>query len=287
MLLLGIVPAAAVAQSTSIPISLDVQGHRGLRGLMPENSMPGFKKALALAVPTLELDVQVTRDRVLVVHHDPHLDPKRCRYDDGREVPNVLLEELRYADLANIDCGHGAHRRFPAQQAVPRTRIPRLEQVLALAQGADYPVHLSLEIKWHKRKDDLTVYEFAERLIDLIKQYKLEDRTLIESFYAPALRAVRALDPAMPRAILLNMRHDYARVVSTSTATILSPRYPTLRAGDVPRLHHEGVRVIPWTVNKPAHICRLIRWGVDGIISDYPERVLKLYKDDSCYFRDD
>ncbi len=91
----------------------------------------------------------------------------------------------------------------------------------------------------------------------------------------------------MPRAILLNMRQHYAHAVSASGATILSPRYPTLRATDVRRLHREGVHVIPWTVNKPAAICRLIRWGVDGIISDYPERVLKLYRDNTCDARED
>ncbi|MFQ6023284.1 MAG: glycerophosphodiester phosphodiesterase family protein [Acidiferrobacterales bacterium] len=265
-----------------IPQNLDIQGHRGARGLLPENSIAAFKKALALQVTTLELDIQTTKDGVLAVYHDQHLDSKRCIYDDGRKVPKKLLEELLYGDLASIDCGRLRHPRFPEQQRVPGTRIPRLEQVLILARDAHYPVHLSIEIKWQNRKDGMSVQDVAARLVTLIKQYGLKERTIVQSFSPPALLAVHDLDPDIPTAILVRNRQRYDRIVAESRATILSPRHDRLRSQDVKRFQARNIRVIPWTANESAEICRLIRWGVDGIISDYPNRVIDLHNDKSC-----
>ncbi|MFQ5937210.1 MAG: glycerophosphodiester phosphodiesterase family protein, partial [Acidiferrobacterales bacterium] len=146
---------------------------------MPENSMPAFQKALSLGVPTLELDLQVTKDRVLVVYHDPRLNPTLCVYDDGRKVRKELMERLTFDGLADIDCGRRRNSRFPEQQTVPGTRIPRLETVLKLARDAGYPVRLSIEIKWQRRGDGLTLERFAQRLVALINEYGLESRTIV------------------------------------------------------------------------------------------------------------
>ena len=269
-------------QNPTEPKPLDIQGHRGWRGLLPENTIAAFKKALALRVTTLEFDLQVTKDPILVVHHDPHLNPKICIYDDGRRVPKRLIEELSYSDLAKIDCGQLTNTSFPTQRKIPGERIPRLQDVLALVEQADYPVRLSVEIKWQKRKDNLSVHDFARRLIDQIKQYNLQSRTIIQSLYSPALRAAREIDPNIARAILVKQPKDYDRMISESTATILSPRFEQLRLKDVKRFRDRGILVIPWTVNGPADICRPIRWEVDGIISDYPDRVIELYGGSSC-----
>lgn len=249
---------------------------------MPENSLPAFEKALALRVSTLELDLQVTKDRVLVVHHDPGLDPKRCVYDDGGAVPGTLIEHLNYEDLARIDCGRRADRRFPRRQAVFGARIPRLEQVLVLARDADYPVHLSIELKWQARKDGISVEELAELLVALIKRYNLERRTTVQSFHAPALKAISRLDPAIARAILVRKPKDYDRLVELSAATILSPRYDRMRRADVERFHRMSIPVIPWTVNEVVDMCRMIAWGVDGLITDYPDRALRLVGERAC-----
>lgn len=269
-------------QNPTEPKPLDIQGHRGYRGLLPENTIPAFKKALALRVTTLELDLQVTRDWTLVVYHDPHLDPKRCIYDDGQKVPKRLIEEFTYGDLGNIDCGQLFDPGFPTQEKISSARIPRLQDVLVLAQQADYPVRLNIELKWRKRKDDLSVHDLARRLIDQIKQYDLQSRTMIQSFYPPALRAVRDIDGDIARAILVEKPGDYDQRFREGAATILSPRFQQLRLKDVRRFQGRGVPVIPWTVNEAGDICRLIRWGVNGIISDYPERVIELYAKRSC-----
>ena len=261
---------------------IDIQGHRGARGLMPENSLPAFTEALRLRVPTLELDLQVTRDRELVVYHDPRLNAKLCVRDDGRQLPSVAIETLLYDELADVDCGRAVNPRFPEQQIVPGTRIPRLDDVLRLARNADYPVRLSIEMKWPKRNDGLTVDEFARRLMALVHRYGLGKRTIVQSFHAPALRAVNKIDPSVARAILVRRPEDYAHAVKESRATILSPRYDGLRKADVERFQGSRIPVIPWTVNGIADMCRLIAWGVNGLITDYPDRALELLRTNSC-----
>ena len=269
-------------QNPTEPKPLDIQGHRGYRGLLPENTIPAFKKALALRVTTLELDLQATKDWALVVYHDPYVDPKRCIYDDGREIRKRLIEDLTYGDLADIDCGQLFDSRFPTRQKISGVRIPRLQDVLVLAQQADYPVRLNIEIKWQERKDNLSVHNFARRLIDQIKRYNLQSRTIIQSFYPPALRAAREIDGDIARAILVEKPTDYDQRFRESAATILSPRFQQLRLNDVRRFQGRGVPVIPWTVNEASDICRLIKWGVNGIISDYPDRVIELYAKRLC-----
>jgi glycerophosphoryl diester phosphodiesterase len=281
LLVVGVCCAGAAAQ-TGAPAQLDIQGHRGARGLMPENSMPAFRKALRLHVPTLELDLQLTQDHVFVVHHDAKLDPKRCLYDDGHKVEKQAIDQLRYDALAHIDCGRLVDPRFPKQQTVAGTRIPRLQDVLALARSADYPVQLSVEIKWSKHRDGLTEAGYARQLLTLLKEYGLAQRTIVQSFHASALLAVGSADPTVRRAILVRRPEEYDAAVQQSRATILSPRYDALHREDVEHFQRLGIAVIPWTVNEPADLCRMIAWGVNGLITDYPDRAMRLVKNNSC-----
>jgi glycerophosphoryl diester phosphodiesterase len=276
----GPIQAAATeaAPNENEPRSLDVQGHRGCRGLLPENSMPAFRKALDLRVTTLELDIQTTRDRILIVYHDQQLDPKRCIHDDGRKVRKLAFKDLEYAALDDVDCGSLPNPRFPEQRRVPGTRIPRLDEVLALAEGADYAVGFNIEIKMQKRSHGVPVGEVAKLLVDLVREHGLEERTIVQSFDPEALREVATLAPSMRRALLTRASGEkFERLLADSGGSrILSPRFDRLREDDVRRMHDAGVEVIPWTVNEQADIRRLIAWGVDGIISDYPERVLEI-----------
>ena len=256
--------------------SLDVQGHRGWRGHYPENTMAAFRAALDLRVTTLEFDVQVTRDNVPVVHHDPRLDGSRCVRDDGRPVERLRLSQLEYAELADIDCGSRAHKKFPEQRAVPGERIPRLDQVLDLASQADYPVRVSIEIKMQDAKSARSAEELAGIVVEAVRAHGLEGRTVIQSFQTEALVAVAELAPELGRAILVRSPGAYDRAVEASRATILSPRHDGLTQAAVERFQQRDIAVIPWTVNKPSAIERMVSWGVDGIISDYPDRVLQV-----------
>lgn len=253
---------------------LDVQGHRGARGLRPENTLPAFEKALELGVTTLEMDIQTTSDRVLVVFHDQHLDAKRCVSDTGHGVPREPFNDLRFEQLAQIDCGSQPSSKFPEQKPVPGAGVPRLEQVFDLARDADYPVQLSIEIKMQKRKHGIPIDEVARLLVDLVRRYGFETRTIVQSSDPEALNAVKELAPELRRSVLVKRRGSYDRLLRETGSPILSPRYDRLKRKDVTRLQARGVQIIPWTVNEPDDIRRMIAWGVDGIISDYPDRVL-------------
>lgn len=278
LLVIGVCCAGVAARATEF----DIQGHRGARGLMPENSMPAFRKALSLRVPTLELDLQLTQDHVFVVHHDAKLDPQRCIYDDGHSVERQAIGQLRYVALAHIDCGRRVDPHFPKQQTIAATRIPRLQEVLALASNAEYPVQLNVEIKWNRHRNGLTEAVYARQLLTLLKQYGMTQRTIVQSFHAPALLAVASINPTIRRAILVQQPEEYDAALQESRATILSPRYDRLQRQDVERFQRLGIAVIPWTVNEPADLCRMIAWGVNGLITDYPDRALRLVKDNSC-----
>jgi glycerophosphoryl diester phosphodiesterase len=281
-MLLACVLAASTAgcvhrkPSVDVAPGLDVQGHRGCRGLRPENTMAAFQEALRLGVTTLELDLQVTRDRVVVVHHDQRLDPSRCRRDGGAPVESTAIKDLDVAELADVDCGSLPHPRFPAQRPVPGRRIPRLSEVLALALDAAYPVRLNVEIKLQKAAEGVPFEEFAGLVVGELRRFGLVDRATVQSFDAPVLAAVGRLEPALSLAMLVRDPADYERLLEASGAGILSPDFRRLRAADVARFESRGIPVIPWTVNKPRDIRRMIDWGVSGIISDYPDRVLEL-----------
>ena len=253
---------------------LDVQGHRGCRGLRPENTLPAFEKALELGVTTLEMDIQTTSDRVLVLSHDQHLDAKRCVSNTGHGIPREPFKDLRFEQLAQIDCGSQPSSKFPEQKPVPGAGVPRLEQVFDLARDADYPVQLSIEIKMQKRRHGIPIDEVARLLVDLVRRYGFETRTIVQSSDPEALNAVKELAPELRRSVLVTSRGSYDRLLRETGSSILSPRYDRLKRKDVTRLQARGVQIIPWTVNEPDDIRRMIAWGVDGIISDYPDRVL-------------
>lgn len=257
--------------------TIDIQGHRGARGLLPENTLPAFAKALELGVTTLELDLQVTRDRILVVAHDPAVNPERCVYENDTAIPeNLLYKNLPYSTLSTIDCGRKRHPKFPEQTLIPHTRIPTLVQVLELAKKAKYPVRLNIEIKMEKPELTVPADEFAKLAVETVRQQKMESRVTLQSFYPPALVAAKRLAPEIPTVMLVEERSDYDKLMKASGADMLSPYFKNLEANDIRVWHARKIPVIPWTVNEKEDMTRLLFWGVDGIISDYPDRLIQV-----------
>lgn len=275
---LGLVLLASLLASAPSG-ELDVQGHRGARGLRPENTLPAFEKALELGVTTLELDLQVTADRHLVVRHDPRPERKLCRLESGAPVPRTPFRELRLEDLEGIDCGSRKDPDYPEQVPVPGARIPTLEEVFELARAAPYPVRLNVEIKIKKPSETIPVREFAALVVEAIRASGLEGRVMVQSFEPEALRAVGETAPEIPTALLVRSRTAYERLLEESGADVISPRVGGLREKDVRSLQDRGISVIPWTVNDRPTMRRLIEWGVDGIITDYPDRLLDLVRE--------
>jgi glycerophosphoryl diester phosphodiesterase len=270
----GGITVPLAAGGSTIPDGFDLQGHRGCAGLMPENTLPAFERALELGVTTLELDLQLTRDDVVVVHHDPHLAPRRCVDSAGRPVKKRQIDELAFAELEPLDCGASP---VGGAKRVAGAHIPRLEQVLDLARDADYPVRVNIEIK--KQRDPAAYRHMAELVVEALRERDLLQRAMIQSFEPEALIAVREIEPELTRAALVRKPKLYTERLEQSEATVLQPRVDLLRENDVRRIQAMGVRVIPWTVNKAPDMRRLIAWGVDGMITDYPDRALSVLQE--------
>lgn len=266
---------AVVATVDGSPADFDVQGHRGCRGLAPENTMAAFEKAIELGVTTIELDVVMTRDGVFAVHHDLRLNTKLCESPDGEPLRRRPLAELDFSDISNLDCGGRRVSKFPDQALSPGERIPRLEEVLDLAAGAPYPVQLSIEIKQPTGKMPKPVEEVVAQLAGLLRERNLEKRTIVQSAWGTVLVEVQKLEPDLGRSLVVKAAS--AKLwVENGTATIVSRKHAHLNRSEVERLQKKGVLVIPWTVNKPQAIQKMMDWGVDGIITDYPDRALAI-----------
>jgi glycerophosphoryl diester phosphodiesterase len=266
-------PAARWSAATK---DIEVQGHRGCRGLRPENTMAAFEHAAALGVDVLELDLGLTRDGVLAVIHDPEIKPEICR--GLGKLSSRRVRDLSFAELQTLDCGSRRNPKYPEQKPVAGQRIPRLEQVLNLLASAKR-LGANIEIKTFSDRPDETLppKRFAEVLVPLIINRGLERRVTVQSFDPRALQAVASVSKdRLELAALADRRADFDGMIRATGARILSPRHTELRREDVARFQARKLRVIPWTVNDPARMRELIAWGVDGIITDRPDLLLGL-----------
>lgn len=283
--------------------ALDLQGHRGARGLAPENTLAGFERALEIGVTTLEMDVAVTADGVVVLSHDPALNPAIARdatggWLRGRSplIRTLTYEELKAFDVGRIDPVSSYARRFPEQSPRDGERVPTLAAVFARvkALGAD-EVGFNIETKVFPTRPDETLAPepFVRALLAVVRDAGMVGRVTIQSFDWRTLQLVQRLEPAI-RTVYLTIRgrdedtleggtwtgglllKDFpsvAHMVNAAGGAIWSPAYRNLSAEAVKGAHALGLKVVPWTVNDPADVVRLIDWGVDGIITDYPDRV--------------
>ncbi len=300
---------AFVALLAAPAAAFDLQGHRGARGLAPENTLPGFAKALEIGVDTLEMDLGVTKGGVVVVSHDPRLNADITRGPDGAwlrstgpALHELELEELQRYDVGRIRPGSRYAARFPEQEPVDGARIPTLAEVVALtrASGAD-EVRFNLETKISPTAPELTPApeDFARAVVDVVRAEGIEGRTTIQSFDWRTLREVQRIAPEIPTVCLtvesswldnlMRGRHgappwtagfdvdDFGGsvpdLVAAAGCRVWSPEFGDLRADELARAHELGLGVIVWTVNERDDMARLLEMGVDGIITDYPDRL--------------
>lgn len=289
--------------------AFDLEAHRGGRGLMPENSLPAFANALSLGVTTLELDTGMTKDGHLVVAHDRRLNPAFARDPAGEYVapplPRLLdltLDELRQFDIGRIDPKSPYAKSFPDQKAFDGTRYPTLREVFALVKkSGNQTVRFNIETKLSPLDpDEAPAPEaFVKALLAAIKADGMEGRVAIQSFDWRTLKLVQAQAPAIPTVYLTLQRGqgdnilagkpgpspwtaglDIAsfsgsvpRMVQTAGGKVWSPFYKDLTADSLRDAQALGLKVIVWTVNDPAEMKALIDMKVDGIITDFPDRL--------------
>lgn len=269
-----------MALASQTAAAFDLQGHRGARGHAPENTLAGFERALAIGVDTLELDVGVTRDGVVVIHHDRRLNPDVARGVDGKWVsaPAPTIYSLSYAELARYDVGRirpGSDyaRRFPHQQPIDGARIPRLSDLWPIAPRVRFNIETKLVPE--APEETLPPEPFARAVIAEVRKAGVAARTTIQSFDFRTLAVVQREAPEIRTAYLTSgQRGDaVAKNVHALQGTIWSPNYQDLDPVALAAARGFGLKVIPWTVNEPADIARVLAMNVDGLISDYPDRV--------------
>ncbi|MBK5293561.1 MAG: glycerophosphodiester phosphodiesterase [Acidobacteriia bacterium] len=252
-----------------------VHGHRGARAVLPENSLPAFEYAISIGVDVLELDLAVTRDDVLVVSHDPTLNPQFCRGPAGSRI----IRELTFAQLRQWDCGAVANPDFPRQKAVPGTKVPSLDEVLALAPKGQFEFNIETKIFRDRPQYTPAPQRFAQLLVDAIRKHNLSSRVMIQSFDFRTLHAAKALAPEIRRSALYSgPPRDLIALTREAEANILSPEFRLVTEEMVRAAHQAGFTVVPWTANTPGDWKRLLDAGVDAIISDDPAALIAFLK---------
>jgi len=296
------------------PRLFDLQGHRGARGLAPENTLPAFARAMQIGVNTLELDTAVTRDGVVVVAHDRRLNPDITRGTDGKwlvaptaTVLSLSFTQLQALDVGRIDPQSDYYRRFADQQGMDGVHMPALAEVFdQVRRSGNSQVRFNIETKLSPLfpEEAPQPAEFVTALLACIAAAKVMDRVTIQSFDWRVLRLVRAQAPAAAVSYLTTQQASHATIVngtgtpwtdgieysrhgsvprmiafaaaatpSTSMQSVIwSPHFADLSEGSIGEAHALNIAVLPWTLNDPEEIARAILMGVDGLISDYPDR---------------
>ena len=304
--------AAGAAQANGKDVAnpaFDIEAHRGGRALFPENTLVSFAGALSMGVSTLELDVGVTRDGVLVVSHERGLNPDLARGADGNYVTapgtplvKLSLDEVKQYDVGQIRPGSIYAAQFPDQHAVPGTKIPTLKELIDLVRrSGNEHVRLNIETKIDPNHPDesLTPERFVTLLLDFLRAEKFEDRVMVQSFDWRTLQLVQKLAPEIPTVYLTvqagrdgTVFPDRAsewtagfnpaehgksipRTIKAAGGAIWSPYVRDVTPELIAESHALGLKVVVWTVNQPSEMARLIDLGVDGIISDRPDILRK------------
>lgn len=271
-----------------IKTDFDLQGHRGARGLYPENSIEGFLAAVELQVNTLEMDAVITKDKKVIVSHEPWISSTICWGLNDKPIPdgkNLNIYKMTYDEVTNYNCGNQPHPDFPLQARLS-TFKPLLSEVLTEVEASTAalevePVNYNIEIKSTPESDNIyhpEPKEFCELVLEQVKAGGIKERTTIQSFDVRALQAMKQLDSSIPVALLISETDGFEKDLEKLgfTPDIYSPNYHLVNENLVRSCHENGIKIIPWTVNEEEDMVHLLELGVDGIITDYPDVALTL-----------
>ncbi|MFT7671646.1 MAG: glycerophosphoryl diester phosphodiesterase [Gammaproteobacteria bacterium] len=303
LLILGLAGMASTAYG------FDLQGHRGARGLSPENSLVGFAKALSIGVSTLELDLAVTQDSRVVVMHNPRFEPEIARDANGNwltkssaSILSMPLAEVQTFDVGRLNPGTRYAQQFANQQSIDGTRVPTLEEVFELVnRSGNREIGFNIEIKINPEKPELSASPepFVKAVLKVVYAYRMGRRVSIQSFDWRALQAVQQQDPSIKTAYLTaaqpwlnNLQTDQLgkspwlggldiddfsgnipRAIKSAGGDIWSSYHKEVTRESIAEAQQLKLLVNVWTVNEPKRMRELIEMGVDGIITDYPDRL--------------
>lgn len=249
-----------------------VHGHRGARARRPENTIPAFEYAISQGVDALEMDMAVTRDDVVVISHDPILQPPVCSGPSGKAV----IRQLTLAEVRQWDCGAVRNPRFETQQAIPGTRIPTLDDVFQLASRGAFDYNIETKSFPDHPEFAPPPEQFSRLVLQKIRHYHLERRILLQSFDFRTLIAMRKLAPEIRLSALIeNDSRDFKTAsAAAANAEAVSPEFHLVTPEKVAAAHRAGLQVVPWTANTPDDWDKLIAAKVDAIISDDPAALI-------------
>ncbi|RYF66385.1 MAG: glycerophosphodiester phosphodiesterase [Comamonadaceae bacterium] len=318
LLCAGLLPTALLTACASPAVNppgtrapFDLQGHRGARGLAPENTLAAFERAMEIGVSTLELDIALTTDGVPVIVHDPALNPAITRDAGGAflratgpAVHTLTLAQLQTYDVGRLDPTSKYGQPFASQAARDGQRIPALRDLFALTRNAGAKdLRFNIEAKTDPTAPASTapVEAIVRAILDEVQRAGLNERVTLQSFDWRAQAIAAPLAPALSRAWLTSPRTlrdprwtrglrvedvggSVPRLVKAAAAdgrgpAIWSPAFAELTAAQVSEAQGLGLQVIPWTVNQPVDLARVMDLGVDGIITDYPDRLRALMRE--------
>ena len=267
----------------------DVQGHRGARGLRPENTIPAFLLGLDSGVTTLEMDVVVSKDKVVIVSHDPYMSGSFCSDTSGTAIKEknekkYNLFKMTAYEISRYDCGSRGNAQFPEQIKMSAVK-PQLRDVIVTVEDyiknyTRYEVDYNVEIKSTKGEEGKSqppVAEFADLVYQTLDDYLPMERVVIQSFDIRVLQYVHKKYPEVRLSFLVdNLKSIDENLQDLGfRPSIYSPDYKLLSKDEVQHCHALSMRVIPWTVNEVNDMLELKNWNVDGFITDYPDRAAK------------
>ena len=268
---------------------IDVQAHRGGAGLMPENTLHSMKNAMDMGVNTLEFDLQVSKDGQVVVSHDPYFHSRYSTRPDGTVVekddPKEYIYQMNYSEVKKYDVGMKENKVWPGQACLPAykpllTELLNFTETYTTEHGIS-PMRYNIEIKSRVKGDGVIVpeyKEFVDKCVEVLKSFNLGERLVVQCFDLRALEYMHEKYPELILSYLVDKGEgeyeDYMSKLSF-TPQWVSPHYSLVNEDMLEKAHADGVRVVPWTVDKQETIDEMIRLHVDAIISNYPNRLLK------------
>ena len=288
--------------------SIEVIGHRGSKGLLPELSLAGFSRALEIGVHAIEFDIQVSFDGAVVAYHDHMLNPDITRYRNGNwledkniRVSSLTLDELRQFDIGKIRPGSNYERDFPNQQPVNGSRIPTLAEIVELVHKSERKVYFCIEIKHSPRcyKSKFNFDQFVQVVCTEIEQLAITEQSIIQSFDWSVIHAIRKRIPKLQvwhltaelktyntvkkklnglwtdGFLATDSNNSIPHMVHIAGGKVWSCNYQSLTPSRIAEAQSLGLKVYAWTVNTNEDFGKLCDAGIDGIITDYPDRLIR------------
>ncbi len=282
-----------VSMFAQTPRPFSIEGHRGARGYVPENTIPSFKKALEQGADTLELDVVVTKDGKVVVSHEAWFTSIISLDKDGNRIPaekqrDNNIYKMTYDEVKLFDVGSIGNKDFPLQEKMKVVKPLLIDVFTEIAKFVKAnkmaAPRYNIEIKTEGPAGDDVFHPkmepFTRMVYDVIKAGKMSKHVIVQSFDVRPLQELRKIDPKMPIALLVGNKDGAEKNLERLgfTPDTYSPHYMLVDAAMMSVCRSKGIKVVPWTVNEIADLERMKTFDLDGIITDYPDRAVKVFK---------